>query len=111
MSRLRTLIAAIAIAGLQTGSAAAQSSPIWHTGFVIRVADRFDPAIQQLMAEHSLRLLPLERGQLYYVYPIGTTPRLEGVQIRYLEALLDKRSAEEPAAAESDPGEAPGSDR
>ena len=65
----------------------------WHPGFVIRAEDRFDPAIQRLMAEYSLQSLPLERGQLYYLYPIGITPRLEGVQIRYLESLLDKQAA------------------
>ncbi len=72
----------------------------WHPGFVIRAEDRFDPAIQRLMAEYSLRSLPLERGQLYYLYPIGITPRLEGMQIRYLETLLDKQAAKEAAAAE-----------
>ena len=72
----------------------------WHPGFVIRAEDRFDPAVQRLMAEYSLRSLPLERGQLYYLYPIGVTPRLEGVQIRYLESLLDKQAAAAEAAAD-----------
>lgn len=71
----------------------------WHPGFVIRAEDRFDPAIQRLMAEHSLRSLPLERGRLYYLYPIGIAPRLEGMQIRYLETLLDKQAAKEEEAA------------
>ena len=70
----------------------------WHPGFVIRAEDRFDPAIQRLMAEYSLQSLPLERGQLYYLYPLGVTPRLEGVQIRYLESLLDKAAAAEASA-------------
>ena len=69
----------------------ASAAIAWHPGFVIRAEDRFDPAIQRLMAEYSLQSLPLERGQLYYLYPIGVTPRLEGVQIRYLESLLDKQ--------------------
>lgn len=103
MSGLRTLIAAIVVAGLQTSSAIAQSSapPIWP-GFVIRAEDRFDPAIQRLMADHALRLMPLERGQLYYLYPIGMAPRLEGAQIRYLESLLDKRSEEEAAGEQTE---------
>ncbi len=83
-------------------SAPASAAIAWHPGFVIRAEDRFDPAIQRLMAEYSLRSLPLERGQLYYLYPIGVTPRLEGVQIRYLESLLDKAAAAE-AAAEAEP--------
>jgi hypothetical protein len=99
-SCIRTFVAAIAIAAAQTGSvsAAVPAYQIWNPGFVIRAEDRFDPAIQRLMAEHSLRLLPLERGQLYYVYPIGMTPpRLEGMQIRYLETLLDKQAARDEA--------------
>ena len=54
------------------------------------------------MAEYSLQSLPLERGQLYYLYPLGVTPRLEGVQIRYLESLLDKAAAAEDDNAEND---------
>jgi hypothetical protein len=105
MSRVRTLIAAIVVAGLHTGSAIGQSSApsIWP-GFVIRAEDRFDPVIQRLMADHALRLMPLERGQLYYVYPIGMAPRLEGAQIRYLESLLDKRSQEEAAGEKREAG-------
>lgn len=86
------------LTGLGTPLSAQAATPAsaaiaWHPGFVIRAEDRFDPAIQRLMAEYSLKSLPLERGQLYYLYPIGITPRLEGVQIRYLESLLDKQAA------------------
>jgi hypothetical protein len=84
---------------------AALPSVPWYPGFVIRAEDRFDPAIQRLMAEHSLRLLPLERGQLYYVYPIGVAPRLEGMQIRYLELLLEKQAERESAAGDADQAE------
>ena len=48
------------------------------------------------MAERSLRALPLRDGQLYYVYPIDIDPRLEEMQIRYLEVLLNKRQPDEP---------------
>lgn len=102
----RTLLFAAAIASLQSSTFAAASA-IWQPGFIIRAADRFDPAIQRLMAEHSLRSLPLERGQLYYLYPIGMTPRLEGMQIRYLETLLDKRAFNDRAAAETEATEEP----
>ena len=40
--------------------AAASAAIAWHPGFVIRAEDRFDPAIQRLMAEYSLQSLPLE---------------------------------------------------
>lgn len=91
------------LAGMCPGAQAAQpatAAVAWHPGFVIRAEDRFEPAIQRLMAEYSLQSLPLERGQLFYLYPIGITPRLEGVQIRYLESLLDKQAAAEQEAAD-----------
>lgn len=87
-----TVTAAVSVL-LPTAGAAIQP------GFIISAEDRFDPAVQRLMAELALAALPLERGQLYYLYPVGITPRLEGAQIRYLEALLDKRADEEAAAA------------
>ena len=77
----------------------ASASSVWQPGFIILAEDRFDPAIQRLMAEHSLRSLPLDRGRLYYLYPPGVTPRLEGLQIRYLETLLEKRAAREETEA------------
>ena len=92
------VIAVLALAQIAV-QPAVHAQTAWQPGFVIRAEDRFDPAIQRLMAEHSLRLLPLERGQLYYLYPIGVTPRLEGMQIRYLETLLDKRAAREAVEA------------
>ncbi len=93
-------IASLTSAGGQVEAAVPGSAAVpWHPGFVIRAEDRFDPAIQRLMAEYSLRSLPLERGQLYYLYPLGVTPRLEGMQIRYLEVLLDKQAAAAEAAA------------
>ena len=92
---MKRLILAVVL-GVLTPLAASAAS---HPGFIIAAEDRFDPAIQRLMAEFELAALPLERGQLYYLYPIGYTPRLEGAQIRYLEALLDKRANEDAAAA------------
>ena len=103
---LLTLLIVTAGAGLRAEAIPlAGASVAVHPGFVIRAEDRFDPAIQRLMAEYSLKSLPLERGQLYYLYPIGVTPRIEGLQIRYLESLLDKeaaRIADEEAAAGED---------
>ncbi len=101
MSRsIRQLILAAVLAGpvltaLSSGAVAAT-----YPGFIITAEDRFDPAVQRLMAELELTAMPLERGQLYYLYPIGINPpRLEGAQIRYLESLLDKRANEDAAAA------------
>ncbi|MGE0621589.1 MAG: hypothetical protein AB7I04_02025 [Pseudomonadales bacterium] len=95
MSRsIRQLVFAAVLAALAPFAAGAA-----HPGFIITADDRFDPAIQRLMAELELAALPLERGQFYYLYPIGITPRLEGAQIRYLEHLLDKRADEDAAAA------------
>ena len=106
---LSLLLLAAAGAGLRAEAIPlAGASVAVHPGFVIRAQDRFDPAIQRLMAEYSLKSLPLERGQLYYLYPIGITPRIEGLQIRYLESLLDKeaeRIADEEAAAAEDEAE------
>ena len=70
--------------------------PVPLAGFLVLAEHRFDPAIQRLMAERSLRALPLRDGQLYYVYPIDIDPRLEEMQIRYLEVLLNKRQPDEP---------------
>ncbi len=89
--------ALLLLAALQLALAGGAASGI-HPGIIIRAEDRFDPAIQRLMAERSLRLLPLRRGQLYYLYPIGEVPRFEGVQIRYLEQLLDKQAQREATA-------------
>lgn len=94
------MLTAILIASIPaTWLTAPIASAAVYPGFIISAEDRFDPAVQRLMAELELAALPLDRGQLYYLYPIGITPRLEGAQIRYLEALIDKR-ANESAAAE-----------
>ena len=89
------------LAVLLTGTSVADAShgvlPPGHLpGFLVLAEHRFDPAIQRFMAERSLRALPLRDGQLYYVYPIDIDPRLEEMQIRYLEVLLDKRKLDEP---------------
>ena len=83
----------------------ATADPVLPPGIIIRPEDRFDPAIQRLMADHSLRLLPLQRGQLYYLYPLEPGSRFEGVQIRYLEQLLDKQAAREALEEPDEPGE------
>jgi len=102
-SLIRTLLLATVIAAVQTAAA----SPAWQPGFIVLAEDRFDPAIQRLIAEHSLRSLPLDRGRLYYLYPMWADPRLEEMQIRYLEMLLDKRAAKEAETASSTEPDSP----
>ena len=100
MSRtLRHLMLAAVLTAPLYATLAPVAAAATYPGFIITAEDRFDPAIQRLMAELELAALPLERGQLYYLYPVGITPRLEGAQIRYLESLLDKRADEDAAAA------------
>ena len=81
-----------AAASALAAAAASAGGPVWQPGFIVLAENRFDPAIQRLIAEHSLRSLPLRRGQLYYVYPPGINPHIEEMQIRYLELLLEKRA-------------------
>ena len=66
-------------------------------GFVVDAEYRFRPEVQRMMAERSLRALPLQDGKLYYVYPMntGSTVYLEGMQIQNLERLLDKKARQE----------------
>ena len=71
-----------------------------HPGLIVLAEYRFDPLVQRLMAERSLKALPLKDGQLFYLYPVGQDPRLEEMQIPYLEVLLDKKSSAETAAGE-----------
>ena len=104
--RIPNLLLTGTLAGLLTAFPAesAWANAILPPGIIIRPEDRFDPAIQRLLAEHSLRLLPLRRGQLYYLYPVGATPRFEGAQIRYLEHLLDKQAVREALEATEESG-------
>lgn len=105
MNRFLNITAAAVVALGLAGSATAGST--LQPGFIVRAEDRFDPVIQRLIAEHSLRALPLEHGRLYYYfYPVGTELRFEGAQIRYLEMLLDKaaeKKAEQEATEEDGP--------
>jgi hypothetical protein len=61
-------------------------------GFLVLAEQRFDPAIQRLIAEGTLKMMPLSGGQLFYVYPYHADPYLEEQQIRYLEALLERQA-------------------
>ena len=71
-------------------------------GFVVDAEYRFRPEVQRLMAERSLRALPLQDGKLYYVYPMntGNTAYLEAMQIQNLERLLAKDASKQPPQEE-----------
>ncbi|MCB1685694.1 MAG: hypothetical protein R3E82_13775 [Pseudomonadales bacterium] len=96
---IRSLSAAMLLIGLSTGVAAPGHShdeifaSTDYPGLIVLAEYRFDPLVQRIMAERALKALPLRNGQLFYLYPIGADPRLEEMQIRYLEVLLDKRAA------------------
>ena len=71
-------------------------------GVVVDADYRFRPEVQRLMAERSLRALPLQDGKLYYVYPTyGTNSAyLETLQIQNLERLLEKNQVKPEAQVE-----------
>lgn len=101
--RTTLLIAALGVAGMiayanPAGALPAPSGFASHwqlsQGFIVRADDRFDPFIQRLLAEQSLKALPLRGGQLFYIVPVNVDPQLEEMQIRYLELLLDRQEVE-----------------
>jgi len=103
--RKTLLIGALGLAGTAAAASPAGALPAptgfaghWQLsqGFIVRADDRFDPFIQRLMAEQSLKALPLRGGQLFYIVPVNVDPRLEEMQIRYLELLLDRQRDEPP---------------
>lgn len=99
---------AFAAAALLTAVSAMSLPEEWHVayghypefppGFLVQPDQRFDPFVQRLMAERSLKALPIKGGQLFYIVPVTTDPHVEERQIRYLEWLLDQRSLEPSAA-------------
>lgn len=76
-------------------------------GLIILAERRFDPFVQRLMAERSLRALPLYGGQLFYLVPTGSSSVQEEMQIRYLEVLLRERGRRETESGRSDEEAAP----
>ena len=100
--KLRSLIIGI---GLALCAIAAMANPFIYPnalpGFIVLPEQRFDPLVQRFMAEQSLRAMPLKDGQLYYIYPLGTSNAyVEQMQIRYLEVLLDEKSRADNAEIE-----------
>lgn len=99
----RLVVAVVLCVNLSGAQAGPLATGAGVQGFVVLAEQRFDPALQRYMAERSLAALPLRSGRLYYVYPMhNSNAQLEGMQIQYLEALLEKRAAENQQTQESD---------
>lgn len=98
MKSMILLLTACLLYGTVSEASAEGSGGTPLPGFIVLAEHRFDPAVQRLIAERSLKALPLRDGQLLYLYPIGIEPQIEEVQIRYVEVLLEKRAAHEPGA-------------
>ena len=92
MKALLLCLALIAASdGLASPAGVAQQPP---PGFVITADHRYDPAIQRLLAERSLKALPIRGGRLFYIVPQDSNRMIEAMQIRYIEELLYRRNVE-----------------
>ena len=84
------------VAQTQQPSQLQLSQQVSGGGFVVLAEHRFDPWVQRMIAEQSLKAMPLLDGRLYYFFPMQSNPYLEEMQIRYLEELLAKQKNDEP---------------
>ena len=91
---IAVLLSGASVCAAESGNGSLYTFP--SGGFVILAEQRFDPWVQRLMAERSLKAMPLRDGRLYYFYPTQGDPYLEEMQIRYLEELLEKQKNNEP---------------
>ncbi|MCR9276711.1 MAG: hypothetical protein NXH85_01960 [Pseudomonadaceae bacterium] len=62
-------------------------------GLLILAEQRFDPAVQRLLATEDLAAMPLANGRLFIIVPTRDRAVLEQAQIRSLERLLAKPPA------------------
>jgi hypothetical protein len=99
LNRVNTVLCASLVLLASASIANPLLQPRGVPGFIVLAEQRYDPAVQRFMAEQSLAALPLQGGQLFYVYPQNTSNAyIEQMQIRYLEALLkEKQIKSEPA--------------
>lgn len=81
--------------GLQVAAEPSYQQP--PGGLLILAEQRFDPAVQRLLASQNLAAMPLENGRLFIIVPSRDRAYLEQAQIRSLERLLAK-----PAASQDD---------
>lgn len=89
--KTRFMLAAL-ICSLLSGLPAAAQRPYQHPpgGLLILAEQRFDPAVQRLLAAQDLAAMPLENGRLFIIVPTRDRAILEQAQIRSLERLLAK---------------------
>ncbi len=102
MKSVRTLIGALAVVTALSSATLSAANPLLQPyglpGFILLPEQRFHPAVQRFMAEQALRAMPLQDGQLFYVYPRDSSNvYIEQMQIRYLEALLQSRANDQQA--------------
>ena len=117
MNRFKQLALLCCLAGAAQLAPAQPLTPAFAPGFarglapglglIVLAERRFDPFVQRLMAEQSLRALPLYGGQLFYLVPAASSSGLEEMQIRYLEVLLRERGLRESESGRGDDGAPP----
>ena len=99
MKKLMTrylLLLLIVVSGI--GAASQSIAHHNHQPTLILLTDqRFNPAVQRLLAMQELKALSIGDAQVIYVIPTPQNPMLEEVQIRYLEELIDKLKSNEPS--------------
>ncbi len=92
---LPTLLVLLGISLSASSPASPNDYSLMQSGGVIVLAEqRFNPAVQRMLAERTLKALPISNGRLFYIVPVGIDPRHEQAQIQYLEYLLSRRSDE-----------------
>lgn len=89
------LTLAVLVSTLLFGLPAAAQRPYNQPpgGLLILAEQRFDPAVQRLLAAQDLAAMPLENGRLFIIVPNRDRAYLEQAQIRSLERLLAKPPA------------------
>lgn len=71
-----------------------------HPTLILLSQERFNPAVQRLLAQQELKALPIGDSGVIFVIPMYQDPLLEEMQIRYLEQLIDEMEIDQPTADE-----------
>ena len=93
---MRRLLHGLMLAALSCGSAYATGDPTAYSppGFLIFAEHRYDPSVQRMLAERSLKALPIRGGQLFFIVDQHDDRLIEEMQIRYIEELLSRQKFE-----------------